>query len=141
MASVILSNRQRIDLENFMLHAPSARECCRAQAVLWLAEGEPADQVAECLHVSRQTVYNGWIPEKCHAAIVSSCSEVSGCDAGGLIGTPEFNSASMSGAFHCQCRWRSVAIVACTCSIVSSHRPVNAAARSTSIASAFSSRQ
>src|SRR5512143_3662855 len=58
MASVILSNRQRIDLENFMLHAPSARECCRAQAVLWLAEGETADQVAERLHVSRQTVYN-----------------------------------------------------------------------------------
>lgn len=58
MASVILSNRQRIDLENFMLHAPSTRECCRAQAVLWLAEGETADQVAERLHVSRQTVYN-----------------------------------------------------------------------------------
>jgi len=58
MASVKLSNRQRIDLENFMLHAPSARQCCRAQAVLWLAEGETADQVAEWLHVSRQTVYN-----------------------------------------------------------------------------------
>jgi transposase len=58
MASIILSNRQRIDLENFMVHAPSARECCRAQAVLWLAEGETADQVAEWLRVSRQTVYN-----------------------------------------------------------------------------------
>jgi transposase len=58
MASVILSNRQRIDLENFMLHSSSARECCRAQAVLWLAEGETTDQVAERLHVSRQTVYN-----------------------------------------------------------------------------------
>jgi transposase len=58
MASIILSNRQRIDLENLMLHTPSARECCRAQAVLWLAEGETAEQVAELLHVSRQTVYN-----------------------------------------------------------------------------------
>lgn len=58
MASVILSNRQRIDLENFMLLTPSARERCRAQAVLWLAEGETADQVAELLHVSRQPVYN-----------------------------------------------------------------------------------
>src|SRR5438067_1477893 len=58
MASIILSNRQRSDLENFVLHTPSARECCRAQAVLWLAEGETADQVAEWLHVSRQTVYN-----------------------------------------------------------------------------------
>jgi transposase len=58
MASVKLSNRQRIDLETFMLHTPSAREHRRAQAVLWLAEGETADQVAELLHVSRQTVYN-----------------------------------------------------------------------------------
>ena len=58
-----------------------------------------------------------------------------------LIGTPEFNSASMSGAFHCQSRQRSVAIAACTRSIISSHRPVNAATRKTSIASAFPSHQ
>ena len=58
MAPVILSNRQRIELENFMLHAPSAKERCRAQALLWLDEGETAEQVAELLHVSRQTVYN-----------------------------------------------------------------------------------
>ena len=58
MASIILSSRQRIELENFVLHASSARECCRALAVLWLAEGETPDQVAELLHVSRQTVYN-----------------------------------------------------------------------------------
>src|SRR3954462_14673191 len=58
MASVILSNRQRIELENFVLHTPSARECCRAQAVLWLAEGETAGPGAEWLHFSRQTVYN-----------------------------------------------------------------------------------
>jgi transposase len=58
MASVIRSNRQRIELENFTLHDPMARECCRALALLWLAEGETADRVAESLHVSRQTVYN-----------------------------------------------------------------------------------
>jgi transposase len=58
MASVMLSNRQRIELENFTLHDPTARECCRALALLWLAEGETADRVAESLHVSRQTVYN-----------------------------------------------------------------------------------
>jgi len=58
MASVMLSTRQRIELETFMLHTPSAKERCRAQAVLWLDEGETADQVAELLHVSRQTVYN-----------------------------------------------------------------------------------
>jgi transposase len=58
MAPVILSTRQRIELENFMLHTPSAKERCRAQAVLWLAEGEAVEQVAELLHVSRQAVYN-----------------------------------------------------------------------------------
>jgi transposase len=57
MASVILSNRQRIELEN-LLHSPPARECCRALALLWLAGGETADRVAELLHVSRQTVCN-----------------------------------------------------------------------------------
>jgi hypothetical protein len=58
-----------------------------------------------------------------------------------LIGTPEFNSPAMSGASHCQSRRRSLAIASCTLSIVSSHRPVSAAARNTSIASAFSSFQ
>ena len=37
---------------------PSAKERCRAQAVLWLAEGLSAEQVAETFQVSRQTVYN-----------------------------------------------------------------------------------
>jgi transposase len=60
MASVILSNRQRTELENLTLHSPPARECCRALALLWLAEGETADRVAELLHVSRQSVYN-WV--------------------------------------------------------------------------------
>jgi transposase len=60
MAPVILSTRQRIALEDFMLHTPSAKERCRAQAVLWLAEGETVERVAELLHVSRQTVYN-WV--------------------------------------------------------------------------------
>ena len=58
MAPVILSARQRISLEDFMLHTPSAKERCRAQAVLWLSEGESVEQIAELLHVSRQTVYN-----------------------------------------------------------------------------------
>ncbi|HMB08357.1 MAG TPA: PAS domain S-box protein, partial [Isosphaeraceae bacterium] len=83
----------------------------------------------------------GWIPEKCYAAIASDCSEGSGCAIGGLITASEFNSASMSGAAHCQSRRRSRAIAACVRSIVSSHRPVKTAARSTSIASAFSSFQ
>ena len=60
MAPVMLNTRQRSELATFMLHTPSAKERCRAQAVLWLAEGETVDQVAELLHVSRQTVYN-WV--------------------------------------------------------------------------------
>jgi len=60
MAPVVLSNRQWTELQDFMLHAPSAKELCRAQAVLWLAEGETVEHVAEILHVSRQTVYN-WV--------------------------------------------------------------------------------
>src|SRR3954463_6401471 len=60
MARVVLSDRQWTELQGFMLSAPSAKELCRAQAVLWLAEGETVEHVAELLHVSRQTVYN-WV--------------------------------------------------------------------------------
>src|SRR4051812_31539872 len=58
MASVMLSDRERIELEGLMLHTPSAKERCRAQAILWLDEAETVEQIAELLHVSRQTVYN-----------------------------------------------------------------------------------
>lgn len=58
MASIILTDRQRIELEGLMFHTHPAREHCRAQAVLWLSEGEAVERVAELLHVSRQTIYN-----------------------------------------------------------------------------------
>jgi transposase len=60
MTPIVLTVRQRVDLEAATAHAPSARECCRAQALLWLAEGEPVEAVSERMGVSRQTVYN-WI--------------------------------------------------------------------------------
>jgi transposase len=60
MTPIVLTGRQRIDLEAATAHAPSARECCRAQALLWLTEGESVEAVSERLGVSRQTVYN-WI--------------------------------------------------------------------------------
>ena len=60
MTEFRLKNRERVDLENFMLHTPSVKECCRAQAIHWLDEGESVEQIAELLHVSRQTVYN-WV--------------------------------------------------------------------------------
>lgn len=58
MAPFTLSARERCDLEVILTHTPSARQRCRAQALLWLAEGAGAGEVAELLHVSRQTVYN-----------------------------------------------------------------------------------
>jgi transposase len=58
MTSITLSDRLRRELEDLLTHTPSAKERCRAQAVLWLAEGESVEQVAELLHISRQTVYN-----------------------------------------------------------------------------------
>jgi transposase len=57
MAQLILTSRQRSDLEYLAAHNPVGRERCRAQALLWLDEGETAQQVAELLRVSRRTVY------------------------------------------------------------------------------------
>jgi transposase len=58
MALLTLSAIELAELEILMNHTPWAKEYRRAQAVLWLAEGESVDAVAALLHVSRQTVYN-----------------------------------------------------------------------------------
>ena len=58
MASIILSDRLRGELEHLVTHTPLAKERCRAQSLLWLADGDSVEQVAELLRVSRQTVYN-----------------------------------------------------------------------------------
>ncbi len=60
MAPIILSACLRGELEDLVLRTPLAKERCRAEAVLWLAEGLSAEQVAETFQVSRQTVYN-WV--------------------------------------------------------------------------------
>jgi transposase len=57
MALLILSPRQRLELEYLASHIPAALERCRAQALLWLDEGETPEQVAEALRVSRRTIY------------------------------------------------------------------------------------
>jgi transposase len=57
MAPLVLSPRQRSELEFLATHNPVAKERCRAQALLWLDEGEGPEQVAEALRVSRRTVY------------------------------------------------------------------------------------
>jgi transposase len=56
MAPLILSPRQRPELEYPAAHNPVAKERCRAQALLWLDEGETVEQVAESLRVSRRTL-------------------------------------------------------------------------------------
>jgi transposase len=58
MAPLILSDRQRAELEALVVRTPSAKERSRAQALLRLAEGDAVEGVADLLQVSRQTVYN-----------------------------------------------------------------------------------
>lgn len=58
MMPLTLTNRQRTELQNLLIHTPWAKHRCRAQALLWLAQGKPVDEVAELLQVTRQTVYN-----------------------------------------------------------------------------------
>jgi transposase len=58
MTPILLTGRQRAELGGTILRCPSARACCRAQALRWLAEGQPVEQIAELLHVSRQSGYN-----------------------------------------------------------------------------------
>jgi transposase len=60
MSEPTLSELERSQLESFVLRGPSGRESCRAQALLWYDEGEPVQEIAERLEVSRQTIYN-WI--------------------------------------------------------------------------------
>src|SRR5947209_20602790 len=58
MLPTILSARLRGELEALLARTPSAREWCRARALLWLAEGRSVAEVADLLLVSRQSVYN-----------------------------------------------------------------------------------
>jgi transposase len=60
MALLALTDRQRGELEDIVSHTPLAKERCRAQALLGIADGSDVGAVAELLQVSRQTVYN-WL--------------------------------------------------------------------------------
>jgi transposase len=57
MAPLILSPEHRLELEYLAAHTTVAKDRSRAQALLWLDQGESAEQVAELLLVSRRTVY------------------------------------------------------------------------------------
>jgi transposase len=60
MTSIELNSKQRITLERIISASRDARQVLRAYALLWLDEGEPVDDVAQRLGVSRQSVYN-WV--------------------------------------------------------------------------------
>ena len=58
MALFVLSYRERVALEGLVAQTEDAEVFCRAGALLWLDGGESAQEVAERLQVSRQTVYS-----------------------------------------------------------------------------------
>jgi transposase len=58
MSTVGLSGKHRAALEQVLRTSTKAREVIRAQALLWLDDGESVEEVAERLGVSRQSVYN-----------------------------------------------------------------------------------
>src|SRR5260370_42389198 len=60
MSLLLLSDRERGELEDIVSHTPLAKERCRAQALLWLADGPDVTEAAQLLKVSRQTIYN-WL--------------------------------------------------------------------------------
>ena len=60
MALIKLHSRQVAQLEKFLTTRPDARQLKRAQALLWLADGESVEPIAARLRVTRQTIYN-WV--------------------------------------------------------------------------------
>jgi transposase len=64
MAMINLNSKQVTRLENLLTQAHDSRLLKRAQALLWLDEGDQIEEVADRLRVSRQTLYN-WIARFC----------------------------------------------------------------------------
>jgi transposase len=60
MALIKLNARQVARLEKFLTTRPDARQLKRAQALLWLADGDSVEEFARRLRVTRQTIYN-WV--------------------------------------------------------------------------------
>jgi len=60
MALIRLSSRDLARLEKLLTARPDARQLKRAQALLWLTDGESVEEVAKRLRVTRQTIYN-WV--------------------------------------------------------------------------------
>jgi transposase len=62
MALIKLNSRQVAQLEKFLTTRPDARQLKRAQALLWLADGDSVEEIATRLRVRRQTIYN-WVEQ------------------------------------------------------------------------------
>jgi transposase len=60
MALINLKVKEATQLKQLMTTASDARQILRAQALLWLDDGESVEEVAERLQVSRQSIYN-WV--------------------------------------------------------------------------------
>lgn len=60
MALLHLTDRDRTILERVLREASDARAIRRAEALLWVAEGESIDEIADRLRVSARTIYY-WI--------------------------------------------------------------------------------
>lgn len=60
MVLIKLNSKEVASLEKLATSTPDARQLKRAQALLWLTDGEGVKDVARLLRVKRQTVYN-WI--------------------------------------------------------------------------------
>jgi len=73
MTLITLTYRERTALETLSAHTDNAHELRRAQALLWLGQGETVQVVADRLGVSRQTLYN-WVTrfQLCSAVDISA---------------------------------------------------------------------
>jgi len=60
MTTRMLTGQVRTALLDVIAHTTDARVLRRAYALIWLDDGESVPEVAEQLHVSRQSVYN-WL--------------------------------------------------------------------------------
>lgn len=60
MALIKLDSKDFISLQMLLSSSADVRQLQRAQALLWLDEGDSIEEVAARLRVSRQTVYN-WV--------------------------------------------------------------------------------
>jgi transposase len=58
MTSFSLHSKQRAALERLLTHSRDSRQIIRAYALLWLDEGVTAEEIAEALGTSRQSIYN-----------------------------------------------------------------------------------